>query len=127
MLLKLLQHHRERPENSAVRQERSQSGSGLLWSPEQIHAYQERHNRSPGHHDEKSENSCSHADPVLDRFLVPASGEAFDCSKDTTAKGFVITVSKEESDGRTKKEYNEITRHLIHDPSVHAALSALRK
>jgi hypothetical protein len=50
---------------------------------------------------------------------------ALDCSKDTTAKGFVITVSKEEGDRRAKKEYEEFTRHLNHDSSVHAALSAL--
>jgi hypothetical protein len=40
---------------------------------------------------------------------------AFDCSKDTTAKGFVITVSKEEGDRRAKKEYEEFTHHLNHD------------
>jgi hypothetical protein len=79
------------------------------------------------HHDEKCENPYSHANPVADRFLVPARGAAaFDCSKDTTAEGFVITVSKEESDRRAKKEYEEFTRHLNHDSSVHAALSALR-
>jgi hypothetical protein len=52
---------------------------------------------------------------------------AFDCDcKGTTAKGFVITISKEEGYRRTKKEYEEFTRHLNHDSSDYAALSALR-
>jgi hypothetical protein len=38
---------------------------------------------------------------------------AFD-RKSTTAKGFVITISKEEGNRRTKKEYEEFTRHLNH-------------
>jgi hypothetical protein len=44
---------------------------------------------------------------------------AFDC-KDTAAKGLVITFSKEEGHRRAKKEYEEFTRHLDHDSSVHA-------
>jgi len=69
-----------------------------------------------------------HANPVADRFLVPARGMAFDC-KDTTAKGLVMTISNEEGNRRTKNEYEEFTRHLNHDSSVHAALSpsAVRK
>lgn len=82
-----------------------------------MHAYQERHNRSPGHHDEKCESPYRHANPVADRFLVPARGVAFD-SKDTTRKGFVITISKEEGNRRTKNEYEGSTRHLNHDSRV---------
>jgi hypothetical protein len=68
---------------------------------------------------------------VPDRFLVPARGAAtFDCIKDTTAKGFVITVgsgsvsfklahyltvSMEKANRRAKKEYEEFTRHLNQD------------
>ena len=73
-----------------------------------------RHDRSRAHQDEKCETPYSHANPVTDRFLLPAIGAAFDC-KDTTAKRFVITFPKEEGDRRTKKKYEEFTRHLTHD------------
>jgi hypothetical protein len=46
---------------------------------------------------------------------------AFDC-KDTSAKGFVIAIAKEKGNRRTKKEYEEFTRHLDHDSIVYAIL-----